>query len=736
MTSHRWLGWIARLYLFWAFLAIAQIAGMWAERGLLVFALVGALGAMPRWKGRSRAGPFAVASLGAALASLAVHFLNDGFSYRYVWLLSAPQLEPWLKLANIWSGDEGTLMLLGLIGLGLAIRLDRYGGWAGPGAYLLAAVFILGALLWDPFVATPAASLAEQPYRGANAHLTSVWMAVHPPLVFFSYMLLVSPWAAMVEALARRRGRWREIAGIYGRGGWLLLSAGIGFGMWWAYLDFAYGTLWHWDPVQTASFAGWAFLTAMLHAQRHTRPDDSFSIVHPALGLLTAASMIGVMAITRSATLASSHRYVGDTSLPLLAGLAGAMLVALVVSLIWRLKAGGARPRAAGERQVLIWAAIGIFTACGLVAGGQIAIAYGSSALGLPRPDDLKPFFETLRNFASADELSRLRAAFAQWDINNFAANRWLAPLGGLIGLLGGHYFLPLRRRWRWRASLAVLAAGLASSFWVQPFGRLFEGTGLTSGKTVDIFPLLDFLIVSLAYLVLAIILWAGAGALRSSARVTWRYWLPIGAIHLGVMIALAGALASTIFDSYAKRVIPVRAGFTEPVLFPGGYRLRIDGFQTTTDRDGVRGKGGTFRSVARIEWSLTKAGRVVTRRRGHAVYRDERPPYSEKVGSIRLMCEIIDYRYARYASGARQMIHPLISRGFWRDVQIWVPAVSNKRDRVVGAGEKPGSVPVILKIFPLMSFVWIGLLMALLGFIGHYLAELAILKSSDRETE
>lgn len=731
MKSPRGLVWLAGTAAFGIFLAVAQIVGMWAERGLLVLALVGALGAMQRWKGvpsksHTLAGPLALAALGAALASLAIHFLADGFTYRYVWLLSAPQLEPWLKLANIWSGDEGTLMLLGLIGLGLAIRLDRYGGWAGPGAYLLAAVFILGALLWDPFIAPPTASLAKQPYRGANAHLTSVWMAVHPPLVFFSYMLLISPWGAMVEALAKRRGQWREISAIYGRGGWLLLSAGIGFGMWWAYQDFTYGTLWHWDPVQTASFAGWAFLTAMLHAQRRTRPDGDFAIVHPALGLLTASSMIGVMAITRSATLASSHRYVGDTSLPLLAGLAAAMVLALVVSLSWRLKTASAKPRAAGERHVLIWASIVIFSACGFVAGGQIAIAYGSSALGLPRPDDLRPFFETLRNFASAEELSRLRAAFAQWDINNFATNRWLAPLGGLIGLLGGHYFLPFGKRWRWAVSLAVVGAGLAASLWVRPFARLFDGTGLTSGKTVAIFPTLEFLAVSLTYLALAIVLWAAAGALRSSARVTWRYWLPIGAIHAGMMIALAGALGATIFDSYSKRVVPVRAGLADPILFPGGYRLRIDAFKTSKARDGLRGNGAAFRSVARVEWSLHKEGKLVTSRKGHSVYRDDRPPFTEKVGSIRLMCEIIDYRYARYASGAKQMIHPLISRGFWRDVQIWVPAVSNRQQQTLGVAAQPGTVPVILKVFPLMSFVWIGLLLGLLGFIGHYFAEFA----------
>ena len=74
----------------------------------------------------------------------------------------------------------------------------------------------------------------------------------------------------------------------------------------------------------------------------------------------------------------------------------------------------------------------------------------------------------------------------------------------------------------------------------------------------------------------------------------------------------------------------------------------------------------------------------------------------------MRLMCEMIDYRYARYLSESKQIIHPLISRGLWRDVQIWVPAVSGPK--AAGRGPVQGSLPVILKVFPLMSFVWLGL--------------------------
>jgi cytochrome c-type biogenesis protein CcmF len=156
----------------------------------------------------------------------------------------------------------------------------------------------------------------------------------------------------------------------------------------------------------------------------------------------------------------------------------------------------------------------------------------------------------------------------------------------------------------------------------------------------------------------------------------------------------------------------------TQPIAFPGGYRLRIGGVSSGRAQDGVRAVGGdgAFRSVARVEWWLERKGAVLTRAKGHAVYRDDRPPYSTTIGSVRLMCEIIDYRYARYRSGKTQMIHPLISRGLWRDVQIWIPAVSGAED----ASPNTGQLPVILKVFPLMSMVWIGILLVLVGFLIH----------------
>ncbi|MBZ0217489.1 MAG: cytochrome c biogenesis protein CcsA, partial [Fimbriimonadaceae bacterium] len=427
-------------------------------------------------------------------------------------------------MANIWAGDEGTLLLLSLLGMGCALLLSRYRGLAGPGAYLLSAFFILGALIWDPFRQTPPDMLAETPFRGMNAHLTRVWMVVHPPLVFLSYLLVLAPWGAMAEALAFGRGDWKQIAAIWSRAAWFLLSAGIAFGMWWAYEDFTYGTLWHWDPVQTSIFATWSFLTALLHAQRRYQMTGVFMILHPLLGLLSATSIVLAMAVTRNPELVSSHRYVGETSLWLLLAIAGLIGTSTLLAWISGLRRAKFRARIKSERHAFLWVAIILFVLCGIAATAQITLAYRAAYLGLPRPDDLKPFFESLASFSPSQEMQALRNAFAQWDIDNFGMNRWLTPLCSLIALVGGHYFIPRARHRRWVITSAVILIGAVIALWVHPMSYFFTGTGLTSGKTVALFPWLDFLAVTIVYLIASVSYWAIISGRRGRSQVRWTY--------------------------------------------------------------------------------------------------------------------------------------------------------------------------------------------------------------------
>jgi cytochrome c-type biogenesis protein CcmF len=730
----------------WWWLAAAPLAaalwaaGPMAERGALALALAAALaGVLMGRRGEPGAtivwAALSGALLLAATMSLAAHLLSDDFAYHYVRLYSAESLAWPYKLANLWGGDEGTLLLLALFAAASASHLGRHGGWAGSGALAVAALFALGALLWNPFTQVPPQELAALEGRGMNAHLISIWMLFHPPFVFIAYVLLLAPAGAALEALASGQGAWDGIAGRYVRAGWLVLSGGLALGMWWAYEDFTFGQFWHWDPVQTSIFVVWALATAHLHCLRRFRIGGAFARIHPLLGLLTGIAVLCSLGVARSPALASSHRYVGETSLPVF--LAGAGLLAGLSA--WALVRSWRRPVAPGhhssEYGVLIWISVAAFSAAALIAAGHLVEAYLSAYLGRPRPDTLKPFFETLARWSAPAELAQLRAAFAQWEVDNFALNRWLAPLGSVVFLFAGQALLPLRRHWlRWSITALVALAAALTALLLEPAGRLFDGGGVTSRSTVALFPWLDALAVAAAYLALSALAWMIVAVVRRHGRpALYRFYTPLGLVHLGAVMAVAAATAALVFDGYAQRIIDYPEDFGAPLRFPGGYAVTVALEGESSAPDGAR--GGGFNAIAKVGWSLEREGRVLESRQGHAVYRDDRAPLTGGRNPVRLMCEMLDYRYARFASDTTQMIHPFIHRGLWRDVQIWFPAVAYDAQAAapgspqLAALRRPSQAPVVLKVYPLVTWLWLGLGLVMAGAAARTLDELRHLR-------
>jgi len=664
----------------------------------------------------------AMLAVGAVL-DLALLLVFDQFQYSYIWRSSHVALPAFYKLANVWGGDEGTLLLLTALAALAAARLTRYRGWAGPGALALVAALAIGAAVWTPFAALPPELIGPDTAhgQGMNAHLVRVWMLLHPPFVFLAFVLFLAPYGAAAQALATGDGDWPVIAARWVRFGWLTLSVGLVAGMWWAYEDFTFGQFWHWDPVQTSVFMVWAFATAHLHTLRRYRDDGAYGRLHPLLGLATGIAALASLVITRYPALASSHRYVGETSFPWLLVL-GVVLSLLTLAALIRSRHRHLAPARRTESAVLILVASLTLISCAGVAAAVLGEAYISAALDAPKPEKFKPFFEFLARWTSSAEADQLRALFDQWEVDRYRANALLAPIGIVIGLAGGHNFLPVRRsRVRWAVTVGVALAALIAAFVWQPMAGQFTGKGMTSSNTTAIFPWLDALAVTMAYLGLAALAWGGQALIRHRRhRVVGRYYVPVGAIHFGVVMALLAATVASVFDLYNWRNLSYPDDFEKPVKFPWGYEVTVAVGEEAFVSDGVRAEGGEpgFHAVAEARWSLVRDGLVVEDAEGHAVYRDERAQTFGGLGPVRLMCEIIDYRYARTVSGATQMIDPFIHRGLWRDVQIWLPALEY---RVEGEGNMsemraPSTVPVVLKIYPMMTWMWLGLAITLIG--------------------
>ena len=67
-------------------------------------------------------------------------------------------------------------------------------------------------------------------------------------------------------------------------------------------------------------------------------------------------------------------------------------------------------------------------------------------------------------------------------------------------------------------------------------------------------------------------------------------------------------------------------------------------------------------------------------------------------------------------------MIHSFIHRGLLRDGQVWLPAIDYAADLAAGGASSTATnqqvttVPVVHKVYLLISLLWIGLALALLG--------------------
>ena len=636
---------------------------------------------------------------------LCLHLALDHFNYAYVWLYSAPDLAFYLKLANLWGGEEGTLLFLGLLLSGFCLALRRYGGWTALGVIVLTMPFIVGLMIWHPFGMTTAEQFAHAPYQGMNAHLTKFWMAIHPPLIFITYLLLLVPVGAAAEALIKGQGPWKEIAMRYSRWAWVVLSAGLISGMWWAYEDYFYGQFWHWDPVQTASFVVWCWLTAYLHGLRAFQPKGAYGRSLPFLALLSGAAAVGSMLVTRNGELISSHRYLGQTSVMLLAFISGAVLLLAMVALALSFRRKANNKVKMTEGRLMVHIAIWGFFSFGLIGCYFLGEAYLRALMQVPK-DKPPIFFALIANVSSADLVNLLKAQHEKWTVDNFGVNQLLVPIVFIVAIFGGHRFLPVNKHRIVITILVVLFSFLLAEY-IKPLQVFYDGTGVTSGATRRNFYLLNMLLGGVGYFTIASLLYVlPIGVERGKEKAYFNYIAPVGLIHMGVMIGLFSALCASILDSNTIKKVAFPAAYDQPIRISDRHSLQIS--RPVENYDGA----DSFRAVTGVKLSLTDGNKLLGQ--GQTLYQDNRMPLAGDLGPIRQYCEAVDYRFARMSRDNLHMLNPYIYRGAGYDLQVWLPAI-NYLDA------DPSEYNIVIKKFPMMIWLWVGLGLSLLA--GVYYA-------------
>ena len=283
--------------------------------------LIGAHQRRMTWVALARPAASAMALLVTfSFACLTHAFVNSDFSVVYVAQHSNSLLPLQYRVAAVWGGHEGSLLLWMLFltwwafGVAMLSRqlpdamVARVLGTLG----LVAFGFMLFILITsNPFERLlPAAAEG----RDLNPLLQDFGLVIHPPLLYMGYVGFSVAFAFAIAALLSGQldAAWARWSRPWTMAAWCFLTLGIAMGSWWAYYELGWGGWWFWDPVENASFMPWLVGTALIHSLAATEKRGSFKNWTVLLAISAfSLSLLGTF-LVRSGVLTSVHAFATD----------------------------------------------------------------------------------------------------------------------------------------------------------------------------------------------------------------------------------------------------------------------------------------------------------------------------------------------------------------------------------------------------------------------------------------
>lgn len=288
---------------------------------LCIFPMLGATNNAHNWMAVARpaaAGQFVFMLL--AYACLTYAFIYNDFSVQYVANHSNTQLPLMYRIASVWGGHEGSLLLWALI-LSLWTVAVALFSRSLPQAMVARVLSVMGFvsigfLLFMISTSNPFERAFPVPLEGRdlNPLLQDPGLIIHPPMLYMGYVGFSVVFGFAIAALmsgqldsawARWSRPWTLVA-------WLFLTLGITLGSWWAYYELGWGGWWFWDPVENASFMPWLVGTALIHSLAVTEKRSAFKTWTILLAILSfSLSLLGTF-LVRSGVLTSVHAFASD----------------------------------------------------------------------------------------------------------------------------------------------------------------------------------------------------------------------------------------------------------------------------------------------------------------------------------------------------------------------------------------------------------------------------------------
>src|SRR5436190_4166691 len=666
--------------------------------------LYGARGGGQRWVVSARRAFYALAGLLVlAFVILESAYLRSDFSYALVAQNSSVDTPTFSKFTAIWSSQAGSLLLwVTMLSLfaGAVLRATRnQQPEVVPYATAVLGVIASFFLVLTVFYASPFDTLAHRPAQGngLNPLLRHPAMMFHPPMLYTGYVGFSVPFAFAVGALLTRRTGmdWIRATRRFALIAWTFLGFGIMLGALWSFAELGWGGYWGWDAVENASLMPWLVGTAYLHSIQVEEKRGMLRVWNVSLVMGTfVLALLGTF-LVRSGILDSIHAFGASTlGKPFLGFIAFCAVgsTALIVSRLDHLRSE--------SRLESVWSREGAFLLNNLVLVALAFVIWWGT------------FFPLISEALNGQKSSVGPPWF----------DRYTVPLALMLVLLAGIGPVLTWRKASPKALKRTLVVPLSVTAGVFVALLLFTDAS-RSWTSLAMFTFIAFVIS-----VVAQEYWRGVAARRVMTREApptaltrlvarnrrrWGGYI----VHVGIAILFLGVAASSAFHS--QRDIRMKQGQTTTV---GGYKVKYLRPTADVGRD-TAGTGAPISLGAVLD--VSKNGK-------HTIVRPKRNFYPVNDPSVPMI--------ARFFEGeptSEVDVRWGLKRDLWFAVQpdlaSLIPAI-READRKFGGPQfakyqalliatiaksyahNPPPANFRMIVSPMVSFIWIGGLIAVFG--------------------
>ncbi|MBI5925955.1 MAG: heme lyase CcmF/NrfE family subunit [Aquabacterium sp.] len=344
--------------------------------------------------------------IGAAFIALMASFIRHDFSVLYVASNSNSALPLPYRIAGVWGGHEGSLLLWVMMLSFWMLAVAQFSQHL-PQAVLARILAVMGMisfgfLLFMLATSNPFERLLPMALDGRdlNPLLQDPGMVAHPPMLYMGYVGFSVAFAFAIAALlgGQLDATWARWTRPWTIAAWICLTIGIMLGSVWAYYELGWGGWWFWDPVENASFMPWLAGTALMHSLAVTEKRGSFKNWTVLLAITAfSLSLLGTF-LVRSGVLSSVHAFATDP-------LRGAFILTFLVVVIgasltlyaWRAPTVGLGQRfgLVSKESMLLANNVLLIVAMGSVLLGTLYPLF-LDAMGLGKISVGPPYFDTV----------------------------------------------------------------------------------------------------------------------------------------------------------------------------------------------------------------------------------------------------------------------------------------------------------------------------------------------------